>query len=349
MPLSRPSLKTLVERIATDIEARLPGADARLRRSNLSVLAAVEAGVAHGLYGFIQEISKEAIPDTAEDWLEQWASVWGVARLPAVKASGAVTMTGNPGITVPAGTVIQRSDGVRFDVVTDTVLTGGSAPVTVQALEAGQNGNTVASSVLLFVSPAPGVNASATVTAGGLVGGADTEGNVALRSRLLKRIQRPPQGGSLSDYENWTLEVSGVTRVWVRPLYSGAGTVRIFFVRDDDASYIPDAGEISAVQTYIDARRPVTAAVTVAAPTDTPVAMTIDLTPDTPEIRLAVEAELRDLFLREAEPGGTILISHIREAISIAAGENNHVLSVPSADVTATAAQILSLGTITWV
>lgn len=349
MPLSRPTLKDLIERIATDIETRLPGADARLRRSNLTVLSAVEAAVAHGLYGYLQEIAKEAIPDTAVDWLENWSGVWGVVRLSAVKATGAVTMTGNAGQVVPAGTLIQRSDGAQFSVLANTTLTGGTASVNVEAALAGQLGNTAASSSLLFVTPVAGVNAACVVTAGAIVNGTDTESDASLRARLLKRIQRPPQGGSVSDYENWSLEVAGVTRVWVRALFSGAGTVQIFFVRDKDATYIPDAGEIATLQAYIDARRPVTAVVTVAAPTDSPVNMTIALTPNTAEVQAAVTAELKDLFLREAEPGATILISHIREAISIAAGEANHVLSVPSADVTATTSQIRSLGTITWV
>ena len=38
-------------------------------------------------------------------------------------------------------------------------------------------------------------------------------------------------------------------------------------VRDDDASLIPDAGEVATVQAYIDSLRPVTASVTVVAPT----------------------------------------------------------------------------------
>jgi uncharacterized phage protein gp47/JayE len=65
-------------------------------------------------------------------------------------------------------------------------------------------------------------------------------------------------------------------------------------------------------------------------------------------VQAAVAAELADLLRREAEPGGTILVSHLREAISIAVGETNHVLSSPAADVTHATGQIATLGTITW-
>jgi uncharacterized phage protein gp47/JayE len=54
------------------------------------------------------------------------------------------------------------------------------------------------------------------------------------------------------------------------------------------------------------------------------------------------------MLLRDAEPGGTILISHIREAISIAAGEVDHVLSAPAANVTHASGQLATFGAITW-
>jgi uncharacterized phage protein gp47/JayE len=73
------------------------------------------------------------------------------------------------------------------------------------------------------------------------------------------------------------------------------------------------------------------------------------LTADTTAIRAAVSAELTDLFVREGTPAGTILLSHIREAISQAAGETDHILTVPSANVVMGAGAIPVLGTVTWV
>jgi uncharacterized phage protein gp47/JayE len=62
-----------------------------------------------------------------------------------------------------------------------------------------------------------------------------------------------------------------------------------------------------------------------------------------------VQAELTDLFVREGSPGGTILLSHIREAISQATGETDHILTVPAANVVLGAGAIPVLGTVTWV
>jgi uncharacterized phage protein gp47/JayE len=81
--------------------------------------------------------------------------------------------------------------------------------------------------------------------------------------------------------------------------------------------------------------------------------MTIQLSPNTASVQAAVQAELEDLFRREAgvEDGagsGTVLLSHIREAISRAEGETDHVLVSPAADVTLSAGEIATVGNLTF-
>lgn len=349
MPFSRPDLPTLINRAEADIETRLPGADARLRRSNLNVLARVHSGAAHGLYGYLEWIARQVIIDTADgDMLERHASIWGVARKAASPAVGNVTVTGTNGASVPADSTLARSDGAQYTTDAEATISGGTATIAVTAVDGGQAGNASAASSLSFDTPIDDVSATATVAVGGLTGGADIEADDDLRARLLARIQQPPHGGASYDYVAWALEVPGVTRAWVYPAELGLGTVTVRFVRDDDASPIPDAGEVTAVQEYIDSVRPVTADVTVVAPIAVPLNFTIDLTPDTAAIRAAVEAELRDLLLREAEPGATILLSHIREAVSLASGENDHILTVPAANVTHAVGEMATFGTITW-
>jgi len=349
MPFSRPDLPTLINRAEADIETRLPGADARLRRSNLNVLARVHSGAAHGLYGYLEWIARQVIIDTADgDMLERHASIWGVERKAASPAVGNVTVTGTHGAIVPADSTLARSDGVQYTTDVEVTISGGTATIAVTAVDGGQAGNASAASSLSFDTPIAGVSATATVAVGGLTGGADIEADDDLRARLLARIQQPPHGGASYDYIAWALEVPGVTRAWVYPAELGLGTVTVRFVRDDDASPIPDAGEVTAVQDYIDSVRPVTADVTVVAPIAVPLNFSIDLTPDTAAIRAAVEAELRDLLLRESEPGATILLSHIREAISLASGENDHVLAAPTANVTHAVGEMATFGTITW-
>lgn len=349
MPFARPSLTDLIDRAAADIEAGLPGADARLRRSNLGVLARMHAAGVHGLYGYLEWLARQLMVDTAETvFLDRFAGIWGVLRRPAAFASGNVTVAGTDGVVVPAGTQLQRSDGVAYATAADATVVGGVAVLPVAAVDAGAAGNAGPGTQMTLVQPISGLAGTGVVAAGGITQGAERETDEALRARIEARIQQPPMGGSAADYVAWALEVPGVTRAWCYPLENGVGTVVVRFVRDDDASMIPDAAEVATVQAYIAERRPVTAQATVLAPTAVALDMTIQLTPNTAAVRTAVQAELADLLRREATPGGTILLSHLREAISVAAGETNNVLVTPTADVTRTAGQITVLGTITW-
>lgn len=350
MSFNRPSLATLIDRIATDIASRLPGTGARLRRAMTTILGRALAGAVHGLYGHQEWIAKQILIDTCdEDVLARHAAIWKKPRKAASASTGPVLLTGVDGSVVPAGTSLTRGDGLEYTTAADATIAAGTAPATVTATTAGIIGDAVANTQLSFVAPIAGVNATATVDVAGIGGGADVEGIEAWRARILQRIQQPPKGGTSSDYEEWALEVAGVTRAWVYPNELGLGTVTVRFVTDGaPGGLIPDASTVAAVQAYIDSVRPVTADVTAVAPTASQLDFIITLTPDTAAVRAAVEAELADLVAREAEPGGTILLSHINEAISIAAGETDHVLTAPAANVVAATGAITTMGAITW-
>jgi uncharacterized phage protein gp47/JayE len=350
MAFERPTLAALVKRAIADIELRLTGSDARLRNSFENVIARVVAGAAHGLHAHLLFLSKQIFPDTAEsNFLRRWASIFDVTPKDPAFAQGNLVITGVDTTSIPAGTEWQRADGVSFTTDAIAAISGSSATVAITATEAGADGNTDASTSFTIVTPITDIDSTATVDGSGLTGGADAEDDDALLSRLLIRLRTPPSGGGPNDYVAWALEVSGVTRAWEYPQELGVGTVSVRFVVDGEADIIPAAAKVTEVQTYIDALAPVTADVTVVAPVDTPLAMTISITPDTAAIRTAVEAELEALMLRSAEPGGTIYLSQINEAISLAEGETDHTLTVPAADVTHTTGQLATLGTITWV
>lgn len=349
MPFSRPSLTSLVERGRDDINARMPGADSRLRRSALDVLGRGHAGVAHGLYGYIEWVSRQILPDTADiEQLKRWASIFGLTLKPAAPAEGLVAMAGTNGAVIPAAAVLQRGDGAEYVVTDETTIALGVADVPVIAATPGLAGLASAGVKLTLTSPIAGVVASGVVAEAGLSGGADQESVDELRSRLLDRIRQVPMGGAENDYERWGREVSGVTRVWVYPNLGGLGKVGVAFAMDGREDIIPESGDVAAVAAYIAPRRPVTADVTVFAPEADEIDFSITLTPDTTAARDAVEAELRDLFRREAEPGGTVLISHVREAISTAAGETDHVLTSPTANIVSDPGDLAVLGAVTW-
>lgn len=348
MPFSRPTLSQLITRIRNGIFSRL--SFEQLRRSDAEVYGKELAGASHELHGHLQFISQNVIYDTAtSEYLDRWAGIWlTTPRIAATPAAGNITFTGDNGTVIIAGSVLVSTTGIEYSTDADATIASGTALAAVTALSSGKNTNLAAGEYLSLVTPVTGVTSTAIVDASGLTQGADQEDDTKLRTRLLARIQQPPHGGADYDYVNWALEVGGVTRVWVYPMELGLGTVTVRFVRDNDASIIPDAGEVAAVYDYIEARRPVTADLTVLAPVAVPLNFTIAVTPNTAAVKAAVEEELRDLLLREAEPAGTILLSHIREAISIAAGESNYTMTSPNADVTNPTGNMTTFGAITW-
>lgn len=348
MALERPTLPQLIESGAAEFESRLPGVLARVRNSLIGVVNRVMAGGFSALYKYAEWLNDQVWPDQADaDYLPVHGARWGKNRLPAAPATGSVQFSGVDGSAIDLGTVLQRSDGTQYATTAAGVIAAGVAVIAVQALEAGQLGNAILATSLTLTTPIAGVNSVATAQTA-LSGGADVEAIEAWRARILDRIRKPPQGGADYDYEAWALEVPGVTRAWVYPGEQGAGTVVVRFVRDDDASIIPDAGEVATVQAAIDAVRPVTATTYVVAPVATTQNFTIQLTPDTAATRAAVSAELLALYRREATPGGTMLLTHQREAISTSAGETDHVMSVPAANQVHATGLLPTLGVITW-
>lgn len=351
MPFTRPDLPTLIARAQADLQSRLPGSQPQFRRSLTGIIARMEGGVAHGLYGYLDWLALQLMPDTADaEHLDRWASIWGQYRKAAGHADGPITVTGTTGAALPEGTAYQREDGVTY-TTREEILIGseGRAVVTVQADEAGTSGNAPAGTVLTLMSPLPGVQADA-VAEEGLAGGTAEESDDALRRRLLMFIQRTPMGGTAKDYETWALEVPGVTRAFVAAGEMGRGTVTIRFMMDDTyADGIPTEGDRQAVAEHIETKRPVTADVYVALPVADPLTMKLSVSPDVAGVRNAVAAQVRAAIRRDAVPGGTILLSRLHEAISLAEGEEDHVIHSPTANVTPETGHIVTPGNIEWV
>lgn len=345
MAFDRPTLRELITQMTTDAE-REAGAK-QLRQSILRVLPKVFAYACHGLYGFIAWILKQLFPDTAEkQFLERQASIQGIYRRAASKATGTLTVSYTEGATLPVGTIFMADDQTRYETTAEPEV--GSYTVPVQCLEVGTIGNREEGQTYTLVSPVTGVDAEAVGSE--MAGGAEAESDESLRERLLYRLRNPPRGGTATDYVAWAKEVPGVTRAWCFPKEQGIGTVVVRFATDeltDDG--VPTSGMVQIVADHIAESAPVTAATTVVAPVAKAVNFRIkDLTPDFESVRAQVEAELKSLFVREATPGEALLISHIRQAISSAAGEEDFELLEPTADVPADSTQLLVVGEVTY-
>ena len=351
MPWQSPTLTELAEQIRADMRGRLPDANPALRRAMLRVIADVDAGAVHGLYGYLAWLAKQLIIDTAEaEWLERWASIWRIYRQGEVSATGPVLLNGNPGAQLLAGEEFEK-DGIRY-TLDGTVTLGESGQATgdVTAVDAGDEANLAAGETLRLVRAVSGIDGEATVGDDGLTGGAEKERDERLRERLLERIQRQPHGGNADDYIMWVREAHpDITRVWVSRHQPDIGEVTVRFVCDDLADIIPTIAVVEAVDEYVDDVRPVTARGFYAvAPEASPLNLAIRLTPDTAAARSRVQAALDDFLGQTAEPGGTLYREQLSGVIYVAAGDSRHELDSPSVDVTHGVNNIPVRGAISW-
>lgn len=344
MPFETPSLPVLIQRTQSDL------ASDSLRQSDAQVLARTLSGAAFGLYGYLDWIAEQILPDKAdESTLERIAALrLNQPRKTAQAASGSVSFNAAAGAVLDLGILLQSSDGRSYTVTAARTTSAGLNSTTIQAVDGGTLGNADAGLELTAVQPVQGISNSFTVLAPGLSGGVARESLESLRSRVIRSYRIIPHGGSADDYETWAMECPGITRAWTRRLYQGPGTVAVFVMRDDDIDPVPTAEQLAEVKQYIEPRRPVTAEVYVLAPTRKSVVYSIRLNPDTSAVRAAVEAQLRDLHAREAALGEPLLLTHIAEAISGAAGEWDHQLVAPVADVTAKPNELLTYGGCLW-
>lgn len=276
-------------------------------------------------------------------------------------------------------TVVNNSDG-SVETATDfntgfnlTRLIPGVTEVRVEAIvnviseNAGDSTNVDNGEFLSLVSAIAGVESDAEVLST-VFEGEDIESFDNFRNRLLSRIQEPPSGGNVNDYEQEALKVGGVTRAWVYPNFEGVGTgtVGVTFVEDNENPIIPNADKVAEVQSWLTRRefKPVTAKVTAFAPTPLTIDLVIKIQPNTQAVRDSVTTSLNDLIFRDAAPKGAysspgsvfdgkILLSRINEAISIANGEEDHEIvtingSAPENVVPTFDGELCEIGIITW-
>lgn len=348
MPFPIPTPTEIKESYDSEIESNFPSSDPRIQPGFLNAIGKGLTLIAHGLYIYLDWISRQSFATTAEDeFLDVIGTEIAIDRREATAASGNVDCTGVDASIIPAGTQLVSSTGVTYNVTVGATIAGGVATITVAAITFGLETNQAVGVKINFVSPISGVDSEALVATLGLIGGTDREVDDVYRDRIIQRKRNPLQCGSITDYEIWAKQVPGVTRAFVFPQEGGPGTVAVRFMMDDTyGDGIPLAGDVATVQAYIESQMPINVVLTVTAPVAVVSVIEVRVTPATADVIAAVVLELDDLFFRDAVPGGGIFLSRIREAISNASGELDNIVDVPVVDLTtASDAEILVSGT----
>lgn len=354
MPFQRPTLLEIIQRVENDIQSKIGGTGAPLRRSIVKILARAFSGVIHSLYNFLNWISLQLFVTTAEsEQLDRHGFIWGLDRKAATFSTGYVEFSGDFGELIPIGTILQNDQGLEYATIEQGVLdVNGVASIQIQASLAGSDYNLDSGVVLTLQTAIPFVNTTALVLEDGILGGAFVEGDEEYRARILFRIQNPPQGGAKNDYIIWATSSETVTDAWCFPLFFGAGTVLVTVAnRNNNPPIVPD---LTDVQNIIEINRPVTANVTIASVVPSEVSLSIALSPNNQTTRDNVTAQIEDLFVRRGFPNGTITKNQFGEAISTSASVIDYSLiqilqdNIQVTQVQNTPFQISVLGTISF-
>ena len=364
MPWSTPSLRSVRGFVRDSIRAYLPGSDASVPNSVLRVLSDVQGGLCHMTLQYVDWLALQLLPDTAEtEWLDRHGNIWLVnsdgttGRKVATLATGTVTVTGIGGTVLPmaqqmtqgVGGIVGSNNIIYETTEQITIDTNAATPVSIRALQPGTAGNQVDGASLGLLNPPQGADSVATVVT--LENATDTETDDELRARILKRIREPPMGGDEADYEQWALAVPGVTRAWAVGMEMGIGTVSVRFMMDDlraDNDGFPLPDDVATVAAYVNVKRPVTVKECyVLAPLRQPIDFHIlNLVPDTPAIRAAIEVQIDSMLYALATPGQTIFAAWKYSAVMTAPGVYSFDMTNTSDDVMPDVGHLATLGDI---
>jgi len=356
MPYQQPTLSELQAAALNDIVAsNVSSGRALLPRSILRVLAWVLANLTWGNYDYLAFCYRQAVPWTATDeYLDGWGAMKGVTRKAATASVLALQSTGGTsGTDCPAGTLINRNDGVIYETNADAVVdAAGTITVQVTCQTTGSGGNCAVNTAFSLQSPIGGINASFVSTAS-ITEGTDQETDDALQARIRQAWSAIQGGGKAADYVTWAEDYAPVTRAWCLPNGQGTGTVVVYVMMDDaeaanggypqgtngaastETRWSVATGDQLAVANAIQPNQPVTALVIVAAPTAYPIPIEISgLVPNTTAQKTAINAALADLWASTGTPLGMTISPATIEAAILSTGATAFTTVSPLAPVT---------------
>ena len=363
MAYNRPSIDEIFERIKSDVKL-YTGIKSFLRRSFVYAFAKAMSGIAHLLFGFIEWAFEQLFPwSQDEEYLLPWASMFDLEPAQATYTELTAAFTGTPNTVIAEDRIFKSDLDIEYQsLAVATIDENGDVSIPMICLTAGTSGNLSAGDRITISQTLAGLNSEGEVSSIDVTA-RDKQSTEDFRALVMEKMAAQESGGNANDYILKAKEVAGVTRAWVFPEALGRGSVVVKFVCDDEEDIIPDAAKVQEVLSYLNTWKPVTARLEVNAPVAKPLNMTIALDPNTAEVQSSVEAEINDLILRTSQVRGAykneeetydgkILLSKIREAISIANGESDHsivsMFGVDPDNAVPADFEIITSGVITW-
>lgn len=289
----------------------------------------------------LEQAYKAAFAETSwGDYLTMIAAEFGVDRKPAVRAIGAVTLTGTGDVAL--GSRFSTAAGTIFET-TEAASIQQKGQVSVQAVNAGTAGNVAAGTIVNIPISIPGITAVANEEP--THDGYDEESDEELLKRYYIVVRRPATSGNCNHYYNWAMSVEGVGDCKVVPLWNGNGTVKVIII--DSNHSVASSDLIEKVQAHIEENHPIGATVTVESPSP----LQIDITAD---VKGAFDAEsfkasLSDYFVSHALNLTYVSSSQIIDRImnQSTVEDCDNVLVNGAKRVTITSEQLPAVGSVT--
>lgn len=232
------------------------------------------------------------IEDTFDTYLDKRVSEFGVYRKQGSKAIGEIKVEGKEGAIITNGTLIKAND-LYFTVLNDIELPTDNI-LYVEANEVGYKYNLLANTEFELVEKNDKVTSLINET--DFKNGIDIESDEDLRKRFIKVVNNPSTSGNKAHYEEWALEVNGVSRAIVYPLWNGNGTVKVMVVGNDNKPVLEDVRK--NVEDHITENMPIGCQLTVTTPTnlDATIVATIELKEgyETEEVKQEFEAKINE-------------------------------------------------------
>lgn len=169
----------------------------------------------------------------------------GIVTKTASKATGSLIVTGTG--TITAGALFQTESGMQFESIETKTITN-SGIITIQAVEAGTDGNVPKNTITVIPISIAGIATVTNPTA--LTGGYDKETKESIIERYLDDIQQPITSNNIYHYKKWAKEVTGVGDAKIKPLWDGDNTVKVVLINSDNE--VADNTLVNSVQKYID-------------------------------------------------------------------------------------------------
>lgn len=200
------------------------------------------------MYGYVDWLIDMHFAETATgEFLDAKGQEVGVFRKKETRSTGIARFYGRANLFIPAGFVIKAKGDDYYTTKIAYISKDGYVDIEIASSKKGEGTNVPENTNFSFDN-LYGLDVVTNIEA--ISGGANLESDESLRERILLKMRSPGTSGNKYHYMHWAMEVDGVGRVKVFPLWRGAGTVKVSIL---DSRQRPANKElIDKVQKHID-------------------------------------------------------------------------------------------------